>query len=60
MGWDPSQPKKSELEPLDEQHQFNFRAFLQLRELEHQLADYVGALYLADSEWLKKRMGLIS
>jgi hypothetical protein len=50
MGWDPSEPKKSELEPLDEQHQFNFRAYLQLRELEYQLANHVEALYSADSE----------
>ena len=58
MGWDPSEPKKSELEPLDEQHQFNFRAYLQLRELEHQLANHVEALYSADSEVAEETNGV--
>jgi hypothetical protein len=58
MGWDPSEPRKSELKPLDEQHQFNFRAYLQLRELEHQLADHVEAPYSADSEVAEETNGV--
>jgi hypothetical protein len=58
MGWDPSEPKKAEPEPLDEQHQLNFGAYLRLRELEHQLADHVEAPYSADSEVAEETNGV--